>query len=229
MKKTSFRRTVLLMLLMGLALALSACSSGKEEAPAQTAAPSGAPSPQRSGGAYSTMRGAFLLDSGVYDVLEKRCASTYMWTVPRDVLSRAALDLTGAAGEADGDETVYTVRVSANSAYTATGMDSEVLAAAGENGNADGEDADGAGDMVTDLMGDYVTTGGGEYVRTAVWRMKDGMSSGTAEITMSLNGEESGKERFKTRKTQQLGSSGRDCRLRRVRSLQRFCKKSILL
>lgn len=192
MKKRTLRFLGWTLLILSLALSLSACSSGKKDAPAPTDTPAPAGS-ARPGGAYSALRNAWLLDSPVYADLNGRCAS-FMWTVPRDVLSQAALDLTGVSGTADGNRVVYTVRVSASSAYTATGMDAPVLDAAAPAGAED--DTSGDGDMVTDLMGDFVGAGGGEYERASVWRLSEDRSLGTGDISMSLNGLESGSERF---------------------------------
>ncbi len=183
------------LLILCLCLGLSGCSSpGKEAEP--TAAPT-ATAGNTVRGTYSAMKKAWLLDSSVYSALNGRCTASFMWTVPRDVLSQAALDLTGAAGTAEGDMVRYTVSVTSNSSYTATGMDPGVLDAVSAAGDGDTEeDPSGDGEMVTELMGDFAMEGGGEYERGAVWLLSPDWLRGEAEITMSLNGEESGEEHF---------------------------------
>ncbi len=195
MKKNILRRIAPLPLLLCLLLGLSACSSGTDTKPAPTAAPTARTGGNGAGSGYASLRSLWLLDSPVYTALASHCTASWMWTVPRDVLSQAALDLTGAAGEAEGEYTLYTVSVSADSAYTATGMDPGVLEAHAEDDPGE-EDLTGEGEMVTDLMGDFAHRGGGEYLRTALWRIKNGNASGTAKMSLSLNGETSGREQF---------------------------------
>ena len=193
MKKNFPRSIGSILLILCLSLALSGCSSAPKDGGGPTAAPA---STSENRAAYSGMKAAWLLDSPVYAALNGRCTASYMWTVPRDVLSQGALDLTGVAGTAEGGLVRYDVRVSSVAAYTATGMDQAVLDAAAE-ADADGEeDESGDGAMVTDLMGDFSREGGGEYVRGAVWRLSEDYSLGTAVFSLDLNGEESGSERF---------------------------------
>ncbi len=201
MNKHILRSAGCLLMLFILSAGLSGCSNapqgGEAARTAAPVSPAASSPPARPGGGYSAMKNAWLLDSGIYDVLDDKCTSSYLWTVPRDVLSRAALDLAGAAGVRDGEYTVYRTEVSSTSTYTATGMDEEVLgiSEAAEKSRQD-EDGSGDGEIVTDLMGDFSVSGGGEYVRTALWRITDDLLRGTGEISMSLNGESSGKERF---------------------------------
>ena len=193
MKKSFPRSLGLFLLILCVSLVLSGCSSAPKDGGGQTAAPASTPENRA---AYSGMKAAWLLDSPVYAALNGRCTASYMWTVPRDVLSQAALDLTGVSGTAEGGLVRYEVRVTSVSAYTASGMDQAVLDAAAEADAGGEEDESGDGAMVTDLMGDFSREGGGEYVRGAVWLLSPDYSLGTAVFSLDLNGAESGSERF---------------------------------
>ncbi len=193
MKKTFPRFAGLTLLILCLFFVLSGCSSAPGGGGAQTASPASTPENRA---AYSGMKAAWLLDSPVYTALNGRCTASYMWTVPRDVLSQAALDLTGVSGTAEGGMTRYDVRVTSVSAYTASGMDEAVLEAAADADDSGEEDESGDGSMVTDLMGDFSREGGGEYVRSAVWLLSPDYTMGTGLLSLDLNGAESGSERF---------------------------------
>ena len=193
MKKNFPRSIGSIFLILCVSLALSGWSSAPKDGGGQTAAPAATPENRA---AYSGMKTAWLLDSPVYAALNGHCTASYMWTVPRDVLSQAALDLTGVAGTAEDGLIRYDVRVTSVTAYTATGMDQAVLDAAAEADAGGEEDLSGDGSMVTDLMGDFSMEGGGEYVRGSVWRLSADYSLGTAVFSLDLNGEESGSERF---------------------------------
>ncbi|MBR4500394.1 MAG: hypothetical protein IKP22_00685 [Clostridia bacterium] len=193
MKKNFPRSIRSVLLILFLSLALSGCSSAPKDGGAPTASPASTPETRA---AYSGMKAAWLLDSPVYTALNGRCTASYMWTVPRDVLSQAALDLTGVSGREENGMTRYDVLITSVRAYTASGMDQAVLDAAAEADESGEEDESGDGAMVTDLMGDFSREGGGEYVRSAVWMLSPDYSLGTAQISLNLNGEESGSERF---------------------------------
>ena len=76
MKKRTLRFLGWTLLILSLALSLSACSSGKKDAPAPTDTPAPAGS-ARPGGAYSALRNAWLLDSPVYADLNGRQSDAF--------------------------------------------------------------------------------------------------------------------------------------------------------
>ncbi len=116
------------------------------------------------------------------------------FTIPGDILRQMALDAQEMNAKAENGRYLFTRRQSGDYSYETTAEEA-MNALTAENPDETPDPADET-PMDSQLNGDYAVSGGGLFERSRAYDMAEDLSSGTAEITDSLNGGVTGHELF---------------------------------
>lgn len=190
------RKKCFLLVLLLSALILSGCGAQKET----EITPS--PTPVSESDARSEAQGVLAEKArailGVYvEELEKVAAQSpynLTYTIPGDNLEQMALDAQASGAKPVNGRYVFTWRESGRFTYESTSEEA-LNELAGDEDAATPDPADEA-PMDSQLNGDYAVSGGGLFERVRSYDAAEDLSSGTVEISDSLNGEVTGFERF---------------------------------
>ena len=191
MKKRWFTTMVALLLVF----LLSGCAAQKESESAPTAEPVQTEQPRPEAQGVLAEKARAIL--GVYaEELEKvalQSLSNLTYTIPGDILNQMALDAQEAKAEPVNGRYAFTWRESGSFTYESTSE--EALNELTGDEAATPDPADEA-PMDSQLNGDYAVSGGGLFERVRSYDAAEDLSSGSVEISDSLNGEVTGFERF---------------------------------
>ena len=189
------RKRYLWIILLLSALLLSGCGAKKEAeiAPASTSAADSQPTARPQGQLAETARTILAVYEQELGFVASQSPYNLTYTIPGDILNQMALDAqeTGAV-PADG-RYVFTRRESGRFTYEFTSE--EALNEWTDEEAATPDPAEEA-PMDSQLNGDYAVSGGGLFERVRSYDAAEDLTSGTAEISNSLNGAVTGYERF---------------------------------
>lgn len=185
-------------ILMILALILAGCSASPD-----TAAPLPSPTPQivpppvvQAQGAFADAARALLDPYQHYlDQIAEQCKNNLSYTIPGDIISKMARDAQEMNVIAANGRYQFTWRQSGRHSYMLTGLSvqEELSASATQAPAILSEDYN---PMEDQAMGDFVAAGGGNFDRSYAYDVAEDLSSGSAEITNTLNDEITGHEFF---------------------------------
>ncbi len=177
--------------------ALLLCGCGNDpapgDAPPTAAPPTFAPAQAPSGPAAEAVNKRLAPYQAELSRVAAQSGASAAYTVPEEMLEQMSRD--AAAAEALPAEGFwrFTVREAGSHTYQFTAMD---VYAADPSLLSATPDPDDEAPQDRQLMGDYDVSGGGEFIRTRAYAFTEDLSSGTAELTDTLNGETTGHELF---------------------------------
>ena len=181
------------LLLVVLALALTGCGDAGREAAApaaETSAPSATPWTRSQGPVDRAVQSALAPFEAEVEAVTPKLNDSMAVTLPMDILRQMAEDAFQAGAAAVDGRYHFTWRQTGEYSYVAA--NEEARTAAWDMTPEPGVEAP----MGDAELADAEVSGGGVYLRVRVYDAADDLSSGTAEISDTLNGEPSGDEHF---------------------------------
>lgn len=187
----------LILPLLLLALLLSGCAANQENAPQASPTPPivEAPEVEAQGALADAARSLLAPYEAYLNQIAQQCKNNLSYTIPGDMMAKMAKDAQEMNIQPVSDRYQFTWRQSGQHTYQLTSLQlQESLALeATPAPHIMGQDYDPMEDQNT---GDYVAAGGGVYDRSYTYDVAADLSSGSIEITNTLNGEITGHEIF---------------------------------
>ena len=190
------RKKCFLLVLLLSALVLSGCGAQKEteNAPSPTPVSESDARPEAQGALADRSRTILAVYEEELSRVAAQSPYNLTYTIPGDILEQMALDAQASGAKPVNGRYVFTWRESGSFTYESTSEEA-LNELAGDEDAATPDPADEA-PMDSQLNGDYAVSGGGLFERVRSYDAAEDLSSGTVEISDSLNGEVTGFERF---------------------------------
>ena len=189
------RKKCFLLVLLLSALVLSGCGAQKEteNAPSPTPFSESDVRPEAQGALADRSRTILAVYEEELSRVAAQSPYNLTYTIPGDILEQMALDAQASGAKPVNGRYVFTWRESGSFTYESTSE--EALNELTGDEAATPDPADEA-PMDSQLNGDYAVSGGGLFERVRSYDAAEDLSSGSVEISDSLNGEVTGFERF---------------------------------
>ena len=190
------RKKCFLLVLLLSALVLSGCGAQKEteNAPSPTPVSESDARPEAQGALADRSRTILAVYEEELSRVAAQSPYNLTYTIPGDILEQMALDAQASGAKPVNGRYVFTWRESGSFTYESTSEEA-LNELAGDEDAATPDPADEA-PMDSQLNGDYAVSGGGLFERVRSYDAAEDLSSGTVEISDSLNGKVTGFERF---------------------------------